>query len=274
MHTSFNYRVRMDPVCQGGDRRMNKKWGLYDRLIKDIPAELRVTDLTVGYQWTLVKTELGCGVAMTVRQRAGPSREDARVLGKSLRDAAALVKSWNFMEASVGMAAINAWYNLPERLDRLGVLPHGEEERTKANAFSILGEELWGKNVAVVGHFPNLEKQLAPICRMSVLEREPQQGDYPDSACEYILEEQDYVIITGMTFTNKTLPRLLELIRPGAGICLAGPSVPLEAGLADFGVTRLSGFCATDALRTEEAVKCGVKQGIFQYGHMVDYPIA
>ena len=44
---------------------MNKKWELYDRLIEGIPAELRVTDLTVGYQWTLVKTELGCGVAMT-----------------------------------------------------------------------------------------------------------------------------------------------------------------------------------------------------------------
>ena len=33
--------------------------------------------------------------------------------------------------------------------------------------------------------------------------------DFLDSACEYILPEQDFVFITGMTLTNKTLPRLL-----------------------------------------------------------------
>jgi uncharacterized protein (DUF4213/DUF364 family) len=66
-----------------------------------------------------------------------------------------------------------------------------------------------GKKVAVVGHFSLVEKQLGCKCSLSILEREPEGTDFLDSACEYILPEQDFVFITGMTLTNKTLPRLL-----------------------------------------------------------------
>ena len=55
----------------------------------------------------------------------------------------------------------------------------------------------------------SIEELIAPLCRLSILERDPVLGDYPDSACEYILPEQDYVFITGMTLVNKTLPHLL-----------------------------------------------------------------
>ena len=60
-----------------------------------------------------------------------------------------------------------------------------------------------------MGHFPLVEKQLGRKCSLSILEREPEGADFLDSACEYILPEQDFVFITGMTLTNKTLPRLL-----------------------------------------------------------------
>lgn len=253
---------------------MSGKWELYDSIIDGIPPSIQICDFVVGCAWTMVRTELGCGVALTVRQRAGVSDEPAPLVGASLRNVAARVKSWNFIEASIGMAAINAWYNNPERAAGLGLLPHGDTERKKSDVFRVLGDEVRGKKVAVIGHFPNLEKQLKPVSELSILEREPQRGDYPDSACEYILDEQDYVIITGMTLTNKTLPRLLELVRPGAKVCLVGPSVPLTEKFAEYGVFKLSGFCATDAAQTEDAVKRGVRQGIFQCGYMVDYTIA
>ena len=35
----------------------------------------------------------------------------------------------------------------------------------------------------------------------------------PDPACEYILSEQDVVIMTATTLINKTMPRLLALSR-------------------------------------------------------------
>jgi uncharacterized protein len=73
--------------------------------------------------------------------------------------------------------------------------------------FTSLREEMCGKKVAVVGHFQGLER-IAEICNLSVLERRPQPGDYPDPACEYILREQEVVIITASTLINNTMPRL------------------------------------------------------------------
>ncbi len=249
------------------------KWEIYDRLIAGIPASLQVEEYFVGHIWTVVKAGGSCGVALTVRQRAGKKHPPVPVAGRPLREAAQLVKSWDFIEASIGMAAINAYYNAPERIRGLGLLEEDEskEGRTKENAFTIFGPEIAGRKAAVIGHFPNIEKTLAPICDLSVLEREPRAGDYPDSACEYILEEQEFVFITGMTFTNKTLPRLLELIRPEAQVCLVGPSVPLSDILFSYGVTCLSGFSAEEGEALREAIRRGERRGLFRGGHMVTY---
>jgi len=252
---------------------MSGKWELYDRLIAGIPDDLTVGDYAAGCAWTMVEAGGETGVALTVRQRAGPAlesvRESAPITGTKLKETAELVKSWNFIEASIGMAAINAWYNRKSRVERLGILPQGGAPPKRDDAFDMFGDSVRGKNVAVIGHFPHIEKQLAPICRLFVLEREPLPGDYPDSACEYILPDQDFVFITGMTLTNKTLPRLLELIRAEAEMCLVGPSVPLADVLFEYGVRHLSAFCAVESAVLQETLKRGAKQEIFKSGYMV-----
>jgi uncharacterized protein (DUF4213/DUF364 family) len=180
------------------------------------------------------------------------------------------VKSWNYIEASLGMAAINCYYN---NLNKLGLLTGTDagpvEKNSNHDAFQTLASVASGKNVAVIGRFPNLEVRLASNCRLSVLERNPEPGDYPDSACEYILPEQDMVFITGMTLTNKTLPRLLQLIRHDARVVLVGPSVPISPVLFEYGVTDLDGFCVTDAQQAAFQVKRGDKAGIFTCGRKV-----
>jgi uncharacterized protein (DUF4213/DUF364 family) len=99
--------------------------------------------------------------------------------------------------------------------------------------------------VAVIGHFPHLEKTLGKVCDLAILEKRPLPGDYPDSACEFLLPFQDYVFATGVTLINKTLPRLLELSRR-QGLILVGPSVPLAPLLFDWGVRDLQGMVVTD----------------------------
>ena len=249
---------------------MSNKWELYDRLIQGIPQDILVEDYVVGSIWTLVRAGGFDGVALTVRQNAGNSNEQQPILGQPLRKVAELVKSWDFTEASIGMAAINAWYNTPDHAAALHLLPPKEEENSSGDAFKVFGSAVEGKRVAVIGHFPYLERKLAGICELSILEREPQKGDYPDSACEYILPEQDYVFITGMTLTNKTLPRLLELCQ-NAKVCIVGPSAPLSDVLFDYGVDCISGFCATDREQTAEALRRGVRQKLFQAGQRVNY---
>jgi uncharacterized protein (DUF4213/DUF364 family) len=107
------------------------------------------------------------------------------------------------------------------------------------------------------------------VCELSILEKRPIPGDYPDSACEFLLPTQDFVFATGVTLINKTFPRLLALSRKTAFI-LVGPSVPLAPFLFDYGVRDLQGFVVTDPERCRKVVnresQCGL---IFDCGKMV-----
>ena len=256
-------------VSLSEERISMNKWEMYDRLIEAIPEDIVVEDYCVGCAWTIVKAGGYNGVALTVRQRAGSPHNDVKIIGEPLKKVAELVKSWYFLEASIGLAAINAYYNNSKRVGEMSLLEEGADGDDKGDAFKVFGEAVAGKKVAVIGHFPYIEKRLKPICDLSILERDPQRGDCPDSSCEYILPEQDYVFITGMTLTNKTLPRLLELCS-NAKVCVVGPSAPLSKILGDYGVYCVSGFCATDSEVIAESIRRGVKQEIFKGGQMVN----
>ena len=85
------------------------------------------------------------------------------------------------------------------------------------------------------------EDLLAPAKTYYILDREPKPGDYPDSACEYLLPDCDLVVVTGSAAINKTMPRILELSR-NAEIVLTGPSVSLCPALLEaFPIRRLNG---------------------------------
>jgi uncharacterized protein (DUF4213/DUF364 family) len=252
------------------------KWRMYDELIDGIPADITVEDFFIGHHWTTVRAGGHTGIAMTMDQPGPPSLCPDDLRGVSLCEAAALSKSWNFLDATIGMAAINAWYNTAEKMLALGVLPKEPEPgdletRKKREAFGASAGEVAGKKVTVIGHFPNLERDLAPMCRLTILERCPQEGDFPDSACEFLLPEQDFVFITGITFTNKTLPRLLQIIDGGAKVTMVGPTVPLAPVLFQHGIDNLSGFCITDPVILDACIRRASIFGIFKGGRMVSF---
>ncbi len=251
---------------------MSSKWEMYDELIEGIPSGLHVLKSMVGPTCTYVKTEISCGIAMTVNQRSGIELLKGPLTGMDLKDAAALSKSWNFIEAGIGMAAINAWYNRTEHIREMGILPQEGEQR-KNDVFLTLRPALLGKKVAVIGHFPHLDQKLTPYCTLTILERKEIPGDLPDSACEYILEEQDVVIITGMTFTNKTLPRLLELCSKDAIVSVTGPTVPMCEKLYPYGITHLSGYCVMNEEKVMEAARLDEHKQLFEYGYMLDHSL-
>ena len=249
---------------------MSSPWQLYDELIAGIPEEPTVVSYQGGYNWSRVLSSEGSvGLAMTIPVTTRPALFKGESLtGLPLRRAAELVKSWNYVEAAIGLAAINSWYNQPQRAERCGFI-HPEVSDQVREAFDVYAEEVQGKKVTIVGHFPFIEKRFAGRCTLSILERAPEMGDYPDPACEYILPEQDYVFITGSTFVNKTLPRLLELSRQ-ARVVLVGPSTPLAPLLFERGVYGLSGFVTTDPERLENALWGASSMTLFQAGWMVD----
>lgn len=227
-------------------------WKLFDELIELVPADLKVEDCLVGYNWTLVKS-LTTGIALTETSPRGQSMSLNNISGMKLRQLASYIKSWDFMQASLGLAAINSIVNTRKQVERLT----GEslEKQLDTNAFNLDEEIITGKKVAVIGHFPGIE-HLEKKCELAILERQPLPGDYPDPACEYILPEMDYVFITGVTLINKTLPRLLELSKKAITV-MVGPSTPLTPLLYKYGVNVLAGTVASDPHLLWKVIKEG-----------------
>jgi hypothetical protein len=241
-------------------------WELYDELIDGIPTDLVVEDCLVGLHWVLVRSA-GTGMAMTPGEGSRRHRLGTDLRGGSVRELAGASKSWNFLEAAIGMAAMNSWYNAPSTLERAwkpGVSRVGD-----SSLFEEWQGRIEGRKVAVIGHFPGLEP-FAQSCQLSILERKPQDGDFPDPACEYILPEQDVVIATGTTMMNKTLPRLLALSR--GEFALTGPTTPLSPRLLSRGVTQLAGSAVLEEREVWRHVAEAGDRSVFKHGtRMVRY---
>jgi uncharacterized protein len=118
--------------------------------------------------------------------------------------------------------------------------------------------------VTVVGHSQDLDT-LSGICDLTILERNPAEGDLPDPACKYVLPKQDFVFITATTLINKTFPRLLELSR-NATVFLVGPSTPFAPLLFEHGIDTLAGTVILEPQSVWRAAKEGAARGIFENG--------
>lgn len=220
---------------------------LYDVLIQGVSSDALITDTLMGECWTAVETRNHFGMAMTTPVDTAPRLLSADHTGLSLKELAQAAKSWNLTEAGFGMAAVNAYYNTPARLDSLGAYEPFERYCTN-------GVDLQGKHIGVVGHLnmpPSVYEQAASL---RILERNPRPGDYPDSACDWLLPQCDVVIITASTLVNKTLPRLLELSK-NAYTILAGPSCPLCPQLLELGIDRIAGLVITDTEGMKEKIR-------------------
>ena len=210
----------------------------YDILINGIPEGLKVRRIVRGKAWTGAELDDGSfGIAMHTAGRS-IKRLFPSLVGMEAAAAAQAVMSWNMEEASEGMAVINAYYNSVSRMDSLGCLDD-------YNRCVTAGMETEGKKIALIGHLKLHPDALRGAKEVYIIEREPREGDYPDSACEYILPECDIVIITGSAAVNKTMPRLLELSEAAQTI-VVGPTVPLCPELKSCGISRLSGLVVTD----------------------------
>ncbi len=219
----------------------------YEELIEGIPSDICVLEAIFGASHTAVWAESGTGVAMSLDLQSRPSLLSNSLEGiplrkLHLRDLAALVLSWNFRDASLGVAALNAWYNSEKTatISFPGQYTVQHDTSFLADPFLRYRNLAAGKKVASIGHFASLERTIAPVCDLSVIEQTPLTGDYPEAAAEYILEASDIVFITGCTLSNKTLPRLLALCSD-AFVVLAGPSVTLAPALFDKGVSAIAG---------------------------------
>ena len=217
---------------------MTDFFALYDLLIEGIHTDAVVTNTLMGECWTAVETAGHFGMAMTTPVDTAPRMLGGDYAGMQLKELAAAAKSWNLEEAGFGMAAVNAFYNTPEKLELLGAYEPFDNYCTD-------GVDLKDKRIGVIGHLNMPSSVHEQAKEVLILERNPRPGDYPDSACDFLLPACDVVIMTASTLVNKTLPHLLELCK-NAYTILAGPSCPMCPGLLELGIDRIAGLVITD----------------------------
>jgi uncharacterized protein (DUF4213/DUF364 family) len=220
-----------------------------DALLESVSAEAPVARVLVGVFWTAVVLDAGpprCGLASTMHgghhghHLSGPPLPEAGDLAaRSGRELAGWLRSESALKASVGMAAFNAL---------LAAQPGHVEgyDISEVNAEEVILERGRGRKVAIVGHFPFVERvrQAADACW--VLELDPRPGDVPAERADELLPQADVVALTGTSLINHTFDGLIALCRPDAFVLLLGASAPLAPALFDMGVSAVSGTRVVD----------------------------
>ena len=233
-------------------------FSLYDSIIAGLPPGPKVTETCCGERWSMAFNEQSAAVAMFTPGSSIPPLFPAGMEGLEVRQAAEGIKSWNFEEASLALAAVNSALNTEERVRAL----HAEDSMDR---YYTYGLDFKGKTVGLIGHLNGPPEMRRDAKTVYTLEKQPQEGDYPDSACDLLLPRCDIVIITGSALINKTLPHLLDLCR-NAYTILTGPSVPLCPALLEHGIDRIAGMVVTDAEGMKSSVLSGQRGSPYRYG--------
>lgn len=231
---------------------------LYDALISGVFSSETVKTALFGRYWVFCETEYSCGISMATPCESIPPIFSEGVAGLSVTEAVKAIKSWNLTEASIGHAAINAFYNTKEKMSSLNSFESYDNYCTQGIDYS-------GAVVGIIGHMSGPDDLRERAKEVYIIERTPRSGDFPDSACDYILPRCDIVLISGSSLINKTLPHLLELCGSAYTI-LTGPSVPMCPELLEFGIDRLAGLVVTDSTGMRKQTQDNIPGSPYSFG--------
>jgi uncharacterized protein (DUF4213/DUF364 family) len=215
-------------------------------IISSLSEDSVVREVHTCVFWTAVLSK-HCGLASTLHERH-PERRPVRNAG-SLTELSALglaqyARSDSVLEASIGMAAINSLIDIDET------------RCVGENAFDVLARKGRNRNVAIVGHFPWIPNLRKVAGTLWVIEQRPQEGDLPAEAAEEVLPQADVVGITGTSFENHTIDRLLHLSK-NSFVVILGPTTPLSPVMFDYGVDMLAGTKVVEPDKTIRSISQG-----------------
>jgi hypothetical protein len=220
-----------------------------EALLADLKADAPVRQVLVGAFWTAVVLEGDpprCGLASTLRaethDEGPPVRQPGRLGEHSGRELAEWLHLPRILEASIGMAAFNA------------LLDVDESACVDLNAEELIVERGADRRVAIVGHFPFVERVRQAAAACWVLELHPRPGDLAAVHAEEVLAQADVVALTGTSLLNHTFDGLLALCRPEAFVVVLGASAPLSPVLLERGVDAVAGTKVVDVPAVLRAV--------------------
>lgn len=212
-------------------------------LAHSIPKGIKVDRLLVTFNWTMVRAGGLCGIARSPdrgTEGARTIRPDTGFAGYELHDLAVFLCETDPLARSVGLAAVNAWWN---RVDA------DYAEITEKGGFAAIDPP--GDGVVIVGGFRAAQKRLP---HAKVVEREPKPGDIPADQAAPALQSAQILAITAQTLMNGSLVPLLNTAGSGPRKVLIGPSAPFCPLLFDHGIDEISAVTITNADAAEQFI--------------------
>lgn len=235
---------------------------IYNLLLQSASTDTVVKEIIIGLTWTYCSSE-GIGLCMSPGQPTRTLPWSGTLVNQKIKDLAPWLKSWDSYQATIGMAAINAVINASSPLIAASTPLYPKVSGNLA-VFEHFLPLIRGKKVVVIGRYPGLSQYEQEI-DLKVLERQPTSQDLPDTACEYILPEADWVFLTATSIVNKTFPRLVELSQ-NAKLVLIGPTVPWLPELKEMGINYLAGITVTHKELLRQTIAEGGGTRIFETG--------
>jgi uncharacterized protein (DUF4213/DUF364 family) len=225
-----------------------------ERLLGCLNKDAPLKEVIVGAFQTAVVLEsepprCGLSSSLTTDHHHNHSRPSVSRAGDLLETTARRLAdglcSSSWLEASIGMAALNA------------LLEVDEHSCTEVNAREIILERGADRRVAIVGHFPFVDRVRREARESWVLELNPCPSDEPADRAGDIIPKADVVALSGTTLINHTFDELVKLCRPNAYVLILGASTPLTPLLFEFGVDAVSGTVVSDIEGALRAIRQG-----------------
>ena len=229
---------------------------MIDKLIHralSVAGDIKTTDVRAGLGYTAVLLEGGrCGLAYTFRSEMGGGcgilDSAGKLVGIEAKEIIPWAKDSHRLRAALGLAAINAVLNDPQR---------EWEKGNVLSAFHLKKTETFG----MIGMFPPiLEKVRTMTENIYVFEREVAPGSelYPPSSILQYLPKCDVAVLTATTLINQTFHQVSKHLKNAGEVCLVGPSTPLCPDLMrEHGITLLAGSVVKDPKKALEIISQG-----------------
>lgn len=211
------------------------KYPIKRALLDSVQSDGIITGrILVGANLTLVQGRYW-GLSSTLTQpsvHANYIDQPGDLEAKPVRDMICKLNSERMLEASLGLAALNSVLDLPGGFE-------------VADAYSEIEKHAHNKNVAVVGHFPFVER-LGKIARNCwVFERKLRDGDIPSEKMPEFVPSADVLVLTAQVIANNCFHDIMKL-SPKSFKIMLGPSTPLSDVLFDFGIHVIGGVRVMD----------------------------
>jgi uncharacterized protein (DUF4213/DUF364 family) len=230
------------------------------RKVNDI-SKIDTEKVCIGLGYTGVKLSTGhAGLCHTQQSELPPqccqvNDKAGTFAGSSALELASLVKSWDFIKNNIGIATLNALFQ---------VIAEGNPSDYSFSEENILDfiEIKIDDTVVMIG---KIESFIQPIKdktdRLFIIERNPLHRNgamLPDTACEEYLPKADILLITGSAIANGSIDYLLNSPKNAREIIMVGPTCGLIPDpFFNRGVTAIGGVKITNANKALQIIAEG-----------------